>query len=85
MTVNAPPETVFDVIAAHYLHRTPHALAGELQVWERGTDMVLAAHFTRTRWFTTTNVETVRFVLMQPEETVIPEVMVLPMRETSWP
>lgn len=29
--------------------------------------------------------ETVKFVLMQPEETVIPEVMVLPMRETSWP
>lgn len=29
--------------------------------------------------------ETVRFVLIQPEETVIPEVMVLPMRETSWP
>jgi NAD(P)-dependent dehydrogenase (short-subunit alcohol dehydrogenase family) len=29
--------------------------------------------------------ETVRFVLLQPEETVIPEVMVLPMRETSWP
>lgn len=27
----------------------------------------------------------VRFVLMQPDETVIPEVMVLPMRETSWP
>ena len=29
--------------------------------------------------------ETVRFVLSQPAETVIPEVMVLPMRETSWP
>ncbi len=29
--------------------------------------------------------ETVRFVLMQPAETVIPEVMVLPMRESSWP
>lgn len=29
--------------------------------------------------------ETVRFVLSQPEETVIPEVLVLPMRETSWP
>ncbi len=28
---------------------------------------------------------TVRFVLSQPDETVIPEVMVLPMRETSWP
>ncbi len=29
--------------------------------------------------------ETIRFVLTQPSETVIPEVMVLPMRETSWP
>jgi len=28
---------------------------------------------------------TVKFVLLQPDETVIPEVMVLPMRETSWP
>jgi NAD(P)-dependent dehydrogenase (short-subunit alcohol dehydrogenase family) len=27
----------------------------------------------------------VRFVLLQPAETVIPELMVLPMRETSWP
>jgi NAD(P)-dependent dehydrogenase (short-subunit alcohol dehydrogenase family) len=27
----------------------------------------------------------VRFVLTQPEETVVPELMVLPMRETSWP
>ena len=27
----------------------------------------------------------VKFVLMQAEETVIPEVMVLPMRESSWP
>lgn len=29
--------------------------------------------------------ETIKFVLLQPAETVIPEVMVLPMRETSWP
>jgi NAD(P)-dependent dehydrogenase (short-subunit alcohol dehydrogenase family) len=29
--------------------------------------------------------ETIRFVLTQPDETVIPEVMVVPMRETSWP
>lgn len=29
--------------------------------------------------------DTIRFVLSQPQETVIPEVMVLPMRETSWP
>jgi NAD(P)-dependent dehydrogenase (short-subunit alcohol dehydrogenase family) len=29
--------------------------------------------------------ETVRFVLSQPDGSVIPEVMVLPMKETSWP
>lgn len=29
--------------------------------------------------------ETVRFVLTLPAESVIPEVMVIPMRETSWP
>jgi NAD(P)-dependent dehydrogenase (short-subunit alcohol dehydrogenase family) len=27
----------------------------------------------------------VKFILTQPDETVIPEMMVLPMRETSWP
>jgi NADP-dependent 3-hydroxy acid dehydrogenase YdfG len=29
--------------------------------------------------------ETIKYVLCQPKETVIPEVMVLPMKETSWP
>ena len=29
--------------------------------------------------------DTVRYVLSQPRESVIPEIMVLPMRETSWP
>lgn len=29
--------------------------------------------------------ETIRYVLCQPKETVIPEVMVIPMKETSWP
>jgi NAD(P)-dependent dehydrogenase (short-subunit alcohol dehydrogenase family) len=29
--------------------------------------------------------ETIRFLLLQPAETVIPEVTVIPMRETSWP
>lgn len=29
--------------------------------------------------------QAIRFVLTQPAETVIPEIMVLPMRETSWP
>jgi hypothetical protein len=59
--VAAPPEVVFDVIAAPYLGRTPRALADKLQVWERGSDMVLAAHFTQVRCGTTTTLETVRF------------------------
>jgi len=29
--------------------------------------------------------ETIRFVLLQPAETVVPEITVIPMRETSWP
>lgn len=29
--------------------------------------------------------ETVRYVLMQPAETVVPEITVIPMKETSWP
>jgi len=29
--------------------------------------------------------ETVKYILCQPKETVIPEVMVIPMKETSWP
>ena len=60
-TIAAPPETVFDVIAAPYLGRTPRALAGKLEVWERGSDMALAAHFTPAGQLTTTTVETVRF------------------------
>jgi hypothetical protein len=42
----APRELVFDVIAEPYLGQTPRALAGKLRVLERGSDMVLAAHFT---------------------------------------
>lgn len=57
----APPEIVFDVIAAPYLRRTPRAMADKLAVWERGTDMVVAAHFTTTGRVTTTTVESVRF------------------------
>jgi hypothetical protein len=59
--VAAPRELVFDVIATPYLGRTPRALRDELAVWERGSDMVLAAHFTEVRCGTTTTVETVRF------------------------
>jgi hypothetical protein len=59
--VAAPRELVFNVIATPYLGRTPRALQDELAVWERGSDMVLAAHFTEVKCGTTTTVETVRF------------------------
>jgi hypothetical protein len=44
--IAAPAETVFDVIAGPYLGRTPRAMSGKLRVLERGTDMVLAEHYT---------------------------------------
>lgn len=59
--IDAPREIVFDVIAAPYLRRTPRALQGKLDVVERGTDMVLAAHFTDTGRLVATTLETVRF------------------------
>jgi Polyketide cyclase / dehydrase and lipid transport len=59
--IAAARELVFDVIAAPYLGRTPRALANELQVWERSSEMVLAAHHTEVECGTTTTVETVRF------------------------
>ena len=58
----APPEVVFDVIAAPYLGRTPRALRGKLEVLERGSDLVLAAHHTRVApGLAVTTIETVRF------------------------
>lgn len=60
--IAAPPEVVFDVIAGPYLGRTPHAMADKLEVVERGTDMVLAAHRTPVRGsLVATTLETVRF------------------------
>jgi Polyketide cyclase / dehydrase and lipid transport len=62
LDIAAPPEVVFDVIAAPYLGRTPRALRGKLEVLERGADLVLAAHFTPVApGLTVTTVETVRF------------------------
>ncbi len=59
--IAAEREVVFDLIAGPYLGPTPRALSDKLEVWERGTDMVLAAHFTRLKCGVTTTVETVRF------------------------
>lgn len=60
--IKAPKSLVFEIIAAPYVERQPRAVAQKIQVLERGSDMVLAAHFTpisgRLRAKT---VETVRF------------------------
>jgi len=61
--VAAPAGTVFDVIAAPYLGRTPRAMAGKLRVVERGEGMVLAEHYTPVHGgrLTATTLETVTF------------------------
>ena len=60
--VRAPREVVFDVIAQPYVGRTPRAMSSKLKVLERGSDMVLAEHFTATgAGRVSTTLETVRF------------------------
>jgi hypothetical protein len=58
--IAAPRERVFELIESPY-RRTPRALQHRLQVWERGTDLVLAAHVTQVGRRSVTTVETVRF------------------------
>jgi len=60
--IAAPRDIVYDVISEPYLGRTPRAMANKLEVLERGSDMVLAAHYTPvTAGLIATTVETVRF------------------------
>jgi len=61
--VRAGRETVFDVIAEPYLGRQTRAVAEKIRVLERGTDMVLAMHFTPVHGglLTARTLETVRF------------------------
>jgi hypothetical protein len=60
--VSAPRDVVLAVIADPYLRKTSHALSEKLEVIERGSDMVLAAHHTRVSdRLVSTTVETVRF------------------------
>ena len=62
VSIAAPPEIVFDVIAAPYLKRTPRAMESKMRVLERGEDLVLAAHYTKVPGgLTATTVETVHF------------------------
>lgn len=61
--IEAPRESVFEVIEQPYLGRSTRAMREKVRVLERGADMVLAAHFTPVAGgrLTTTTVETVRF------------------------
>lgn len=59
--IAADRETVFEVIANPYLGKTPRSMRDHLDVWERGSDMVLAAHYTKVKCGVTTTVETVHF------------------------
>jgi len=60
--IDAPRDTVYDLLAQPYLGRATRALQDKVQVLERGTDMVLAAHRTPVgRGRVAVTVETVRF------------------------
>jgi len=60
--IAAPRDVVFDVIAQPYLGRPTQAMARKIQMLERGTDLVLAAHRTQVRGrLVATTVETVKF------------------------
>lgn len=60
--IAAPRDVVFDVITQPYLGRPTRALQDKIRVLDRGTDMVLAAHFTPVgRGLRAQTVETVRF------------------------
>lgn len=61
VTIRAPRETVFDLVAAPYAERAPRAMRDKVRVLERGTDLLLAAHYTPLRGrLVATTVETVR-------------------------
>ena len=60
-TIEAPRDVVFDVLAAPYLGRVPKSVREQIEVLDRGTDLVVAAHHTRLRTHTSTTVESVRF------------------------
>jgi hypothetical protein len=61
VSIAAPRDVVFDVVAHPYLGRASRALRERVEVLERGEDMVLAAHHTPAYGLTATTVETVRF------------------------
>jgi uncharacterized protein YndB with AHSA1/START domain len=59
--IAAPPELVFEHLSAPYLGRAPRDVAATLEVIERGSDMVVARHFSKVAFYTSETVESVRF------------------------
>jgi hypothetical protein len=63
VNIAAPREVVFDVVTQPYVGRTSRAMREQLNVLERGSDLVPAEHFTPVAdgRLTAVTVETVRF------------------------
>ncbi len=61
VTIDAPRDVVFEIVSSPYLGHTPREVRGKLEVLERGTDLVVAAHHTRLTFLTSTTVESVGF------------------------
>lgn len=65
--IDAPRETVFELVGVPYLSpNPPRELRAKVEVLERGTDMVVAAHRTKVGRLTTVTVESVTFA--RPDE-----------------
>lgn len=65
--IDAPRDSVFDLVALPYLSTNPpRELRAKIEVLERGTDMVVAAHRTKVGRLTTVTVESVTFA--RPDE-----------------
>lgn len=57
----APRELVFEQISSAYLGRTPRETRAHLEVVERGSDLVVATHYTRVWGYTAETTEAVGF------------------------
>ncbi len=67
VAVDAPQTLVYEQISAPYLGRTPQSLRGHLEVVDRGDDLVLARHWSTTRF---TNAQTLETVGFEPPERI---------------
>lgn len=61
MPIAAPPELVFEQISGPYLGTVPRSLRGHLEVVERGHDIVLAKHWTDSKFVRAETLELVGF------------------------